>query len=269
MAANPFEPAERVASAPSPPLPRLDMVNTRDGLENQPVQKPLFRDKPYLTLCQGLQKSYPPLKSFLIKLANDKDDGRKEVETHFKQKHGRTPGRCYCLIFEKTGVSIHKDYPNGFPSAAELEEYLEKEDAQKSRAAGIRRLFIVEDLEPTYIEALGHHLGIDPLVFSEQMNTWNYTDSWSIPHRVLPSLVKPAQAFTLRYYELRTLKQPDSIDTLTLQMTFAVNRRRYERWRDIDVPSSGKADRRHGFVRRAASFPTLEKFNGTSEAPPS
>ena len=48
-------------------------------------------------------------------------------------------------------------------------------------------MFILEDMEPDYVDALGHHLGVDPLVFSEHMNTWNFTDSWSIPHRGLPS----------------------------------------------------------------------------------
>jgi len=122
----------------------------------------------------------------------------------------------------------------------------------------IRRLFILEDLTPGYIDTLGHHLGVDPLVFSEQMNTWNFTDSWSIPHRGLPSLSRPEESFTLRYYEIRTLFDEDSIDVLTLQHTFAVNRRRYERWRDIDVPSAGEPDRRHAFVRRCASFWTSQ-----------
>jgi hypothetical protein len=121
-----------------------------------------------------------------------------------------------------------------------------------------RRLFVLEDMEPDYVDALGHHLGVDPLVFTEHTNTWNYTSSWSIPHRGLPSMAVPERSFTLRYYELRTLFDPKSIDVLTMQMTFAVNRRRYERWRDIDVPSSGTPDRRHAFVRRCASFWTSQ-----------
>lgn len=113
-------------------------------------------------------------------------------------------------------------------------------------------------MEPDYVDALGHHLGVDPLVFSEQMNTWNFTDSWSIPHRGLPSMSIPGQSFTLRYYELRTLFDSKSVDISSLQMTFAINRRRYERWRDIDIPSSGVPDRRHAFVRRCASFWTSQ-----------
>jgi hypothetical protein len=130
--------------------------------------------------------------------------------------------------------------------------------ATQSRKEKRRRLFILEDIEPDYVDALGHHLGVDPMVFSEQMNTWNFTDSWSIPFRGLPSMSVPGHSFTLRYYELRTLFDPASVEVLSMQFSFAINRRRYERWRDIDVPSLGKPDRRHAFVRRCASFWTSQ-----------
>jgi hypothetical protein len=163
-------------------------------------------------------------------------------------------------VFGDDQVSLLPGYEAGFVTPERLEEYLTDKSAEQSRNVDKqRRLFILEDMEPAYVEVLGHHLGVDPLVFSEQMNTWNYNDSWSVGARGLPSLITPEQSFTLRYYELRTLKKPQSIDALTLQMTFAVNRRRYERWRDVDVPSAGKPDRRHGFVRRAASFWTSQQ----------
>ncbi|PMD19704.1 hypothetical protein NA56DRAFT_647009 [Hyaloscypha hepaticicola] len=90
------------------------------------------------------------------------------------------------------------------------------------------------------------------------MNTWNFTDSNSIPHRGLPSVCTPEQSFTLRYYEIRTLDDPKSINDLTIQMTFAVNRRWYEMWRDIDLPLSVIKDKRHAFIRRCASFWTSQ-----------
>lgn len=68
----------------------------------------------------------------------------------------------------------------------------------------------------------------------------------------------PGESFTLRYYELRTLFDSKSVDILSLQMSFAINRRKYERWRDIDIPSVGTPDRRHAFVRRCASFWTSQ-----------
>src|SRR5436309_2877365 len=52
-------------------------------------------------------------------------------------------------------------------------------------------------------------------------------------------------------------------------MTVAVNRRKYERWRDIDVPRlDHQDDDRHAFIRRCASFWTSQeptKSEGTQE----
>jgi hypothetical protein len=222
----------------------------------QPNAHSSFERKPYLQCLESLHGAFPALKSFLEKLANEDEPGREAVKTHYHQAHQRVPGRCVCLNFEDDKVSILRE--GGFESPAALRTYLENNPATESRANKQRRLFILEDMEPDYVDALGHHLGVDPLVFSEQMNTWNFTDSWSIPYRGLPSMSVPAQSFTLRYYELRTLYEAKSINKLSLQMSFAINRRRYERWRDIDVPSAGKPDRRHAFVRRCASFWTSQ-----------
>jgi hypothetical protein len=215
-----------------------------------------FENKPYLKCLETLENAFPALKTFLEKLANDKEPGREAVKAHYRTNHDREPGRCYCLNFGDGSVSITGD--GAFKSVDALKGYLEHNSAEKSRKDKQRRLFILEDMEPGYVDALGHHLGVDPLVFSEQMNTWNFTDSWSIPFRGLPSMSIPGQSFTLRYYELRTLFAPKSVDVLSLQSSFAINRRRYERWRDIDVPSLGKPDRRHAFVRRCASFWTSQ-----------
>ncbi|KAH3945067.1 hypothetical protein HBI24_075320 [Parastagonospora nodorum] len=215
-----------------------------------------FENKPYLQCLETLENAFPALKTFLEKLANEKEAGRAAVHQYYKTTENRVPGRCYCLKFTEKDVSIVQE--GGFESPATLRTYLETHPATQSRQDKERRLFILEDMEPDYVDALGHHLGVDPLVFSEQMNTWNFTDSWSIPHRGLPSMSIPGQSFTLRYYELRTLFDSKSVDISSLQMSFAINRRRYERWRDIDIPSSGVPDRRHAFVRRCASFWTSQ-----------
>jgi hypothetical protein len=218
-----------------------------------------FTGLPYLQSLDQLQFSFPPLKSFLKKVCNV-DTGRELVETYYREEHdGRVPGRCYCLQFEAEKVTAATGHSQGFASPAELATYFIKHPAKSSREQKHRRLFILEDLDPGYIDVLGHELGVDPLVFSEQMNTWNFTDSTSVPHRGLPSLCTPKQSFTLRYYEIRTLDDSKSVDALTLQMTFAANRRRYERWRDIDLPQSGIKDNRHAFIRRCASFWTSQE----------
>ncbi|CAN9223541.1 unnamed protein product [Alternaria alternata] len=178
-----------------------------------------FKNKPYLRCLETLEDAFPALKSFLEKLANEEEPGRKAVNSHYQAKHGRAPGRCYCLEFKDDPVSVVEE--GVFESPSTLRAYLKKKSATESRIEKHRRLFILEDMEPDYVDALGHHLGVDPLVFSEQMNTWNFTDSWSIPHRGLPSMSIPEQSFTLRYYELRTLLEPKSVDVLSLQTSFA------------------------------------------------
>ena len=259
--ANP-QPAQGQQPAPSPQGVPVQQATLNQQLDpnQQPATGPKnhFVGKPYLTRLFALQNSYPPLKGFLNKLGNVEEQGRKVVTKHYQEEHDRKPGKCYCLIFGEDKVSLLPGHEEGFKDAEALDAYLKEKTAKASQDAKNRRLFILEDMEPGFVEALGNHLGVDPLVFSEQMNSWNFTDSWSIPNRTLPSMLVPESSFTLRYYELRSLKKPSSIDALTLQMTFAINRRRYERWRDVDVPSSGKPDRRHGFVRRAASFWTSQ-----------
>jgi hypothetical protein len=245
-----------------------------------------------------LRFAFPPFQSFIKKIGNV-DQGRELVLAYYRNhppgvlpevvphngpsdsddRPGVTPsnpptpdpqgipGRCYCLQFAENIVTLLKDYPNGFANRTELAKYLIAHPAKASREKSIRRLFVLEDLEPHYIDVLGQYLDIDPLVFSEQMNTWNFTDSYSIPHRGLPSLCTPKQSYTLRYYEIRTLDDPKSIDALSLQFTFAVNRRRYERWRDIDLPLSGIKDKRHAFIRRCASFWTSQDSKQKDQDP--
>lgn len=201
---------------------------------------------PYLNRVKRLQYDYPALKSFLDKLLNTRDEGRVAVEREFHDRYKRTPGRCCVLEYRDTDVN-----PREFKSADEVRDYLSKSPATGAPQC---RLFVLEDLELEYVEVLGHFLGVDPLVFAEQMNTWNYCDVHSIAHRPLPSLTRPQKSFTTRYYELRTL--PDhakGLDVLGCYMTFAVNRRLYQPWRDIDGPSI-KSDRRVGFIRRCYSF---------------
>ena len=220
--------------------------------------------RPYLDRLQTLVHAYPPLRSFLDKISNE-DQGRRLVTAHYRdrtaQKH---PGRCSILSFGDHAVSqVDWSPPGVVETPVLLSQYLANQPASTSRENGSHRLFILEDLDPDYVDVLGEHLGVDPLVFSEQMNTWNYADAASIPYRGLPSVSTPKRSFTLRYYENRTLENPSSVDQLTFQMTFAVNRRRYERWRDVDLPLD-RLDQRHAFARRCASFWTSQDPDAVS-----
>lgn len=208
----------------------------------------------YTEHIRRLQNAYPALKAFLKKLEDTKDEGQCQVEQlHGKLYSGRLPGRCTLLLFEENEVIAQE-----FLTSEELDVFLQDSPAGKSNPQC--RLWILEDLHPTWVSVLGRHLGVDPKVFLEQTNTFHFTDSDTIPSRSLPSMVRPNKSFTLRYYELRRLLDPSAISVMKNQMTFAANRRRYERWRDIDTTSLQKMGRpRHGFVRRCASFWTDQR----------
>lgn len=209
-----------------------------------------FREYPYLESLTGLQHAYPPLRSFLPQVQNRGDEGRRLVQDTFLKRFGRLPGRCTLLTFTERAVQSLD-----FLTPEHLDEYLDEFPTLNStgNVASHCRLWILEDLEPAWIDVLGRRLGVDPLVFSEQMNTWNFTNSESIAARIPPSMVQPSKSFTIRYYEFRQLTNPDSISALSNQTTFAANRRRYERWRDVDTESF-RNRYRHGFIRRCASF---------------
>ena len=167
------------------------------------------------------------------------------------RNNGRLPGRCAILTFEDDHVESKE-----FLDPRQVTEFLETSAALENQC----RLWILEDLQPDWINVLGGQMGVDPQVFSEQSNAWNYTDSDSIPTRTLPSLIDPERGFTLRYFEIRRLHDAHDITHLGDHKTFAINWRRFERWRAIDPPSLEPLHRpQHGFVRRCASFWTNQR----------
>jgi hypothetical protein len=112
----------------------------------------------YLQRLRSIERAFPPLKSFLGKIKNV-DIPRKIVQD-FYEVHDRSPGRCYGLQFEADKVSLLQGYPHGFESPQALSQYLEHHPAESSRISNKRRLFILEDMEPDYVSALGEHLGV-------------------------------------------------------------------------------------------------------------
>lgn len=207
-------------------------------------------DRSYLQRLQNLKYAYPALAS-LDKIENTTDEDRKLVQKLHLERYGRLPGRCALLTFNERAVE-HREFltPN------ELDDHLQ--NAPSDGLDEHHRLWILEDLEPAWVNVVGARLGVDPLVFAEQMRTWNFTDSKTIPACKLPSMIDPAKSFTLKYYEIRSLSDGESIDWLRNQMTFAVNTRRYERWRDVDTKSFTN-NWRQAFVRRCVSFWTNER----------
>jgi hypothetical protein len=243
-------------------------------------------DTEYLERVRLLKDNYPALNNLLNKLPKSTDPGRKSVEETYEKVYNNHPGRCAVLEFYEKTVC-----PKPFHSAVLLDEYIRdlKTTRPTSEPRCRNRLYLLEDMDRDYVEVLGRHLGVDPLVFSEQMNTWNFMDLKSVGHRALPSLTHPEKSFTLRYYEFRKLlpdpeeekkrfgptqrlppsypeevspsrikRQPgDNIPLYGHQTSFAVNRRYYERWRTVDGRSM-PVDQPIAFLRRCASFWTSQ-----------
>ncbi|CAK3911373.1 hypothetical protein IQ06DRAFT_380387 [Lecanosticta acicola] len=201
-------------------------------------------NRSWLDGLQSLSSAWPAIKGFLERTQDTAP--RKTVKEQTWKRFGRIPGRCALLTFQEKHVE-----EQAFQSPDDLAKYLDANPTQQN--SGLCRLWILEDLDLRWVEVLGSRLRVDPLVFSEQTNTFNFTVT-----RALPSLVRPIKAFTLRYFEFRQLRDENSIQTHTNQTTFALNARRIERWRDIDSPNF-KCKWRHSLARRCASFWTNEK----------
>jgi hypothetical protein len=219
-----------------------------------------MRDWPggrYLSRIQILKDAYPGLIQLLNKLPLPTDRGRQAIDSTYQNLCSRSPVRCAVLEFDNGCVHHQK-----FGTVNDLQLHFESIKNQPIKTTACR-LYILEDLEPEFVETLGENLGIDPHVFAEQMNTWNCTDVESVGHRALPSLMQPKKAFTLRYYEFRKLgpKRTDESSIFCNQMTFAVNRRYYEPWLTIDCPSMPN-EGPVAFVRRCASFWTSQSKTG-------
>jgi hypothetical protein len=128
---------------------------------------------PYLAQLADLQRSYPALKSLLLKLHNhgDRDEGRRLVAQRYEKLDrgiGRA-GRCAVLTFEETKVCERM-----FCSSDDLAEYFKEHPPGLATTKNVRRVYILEDMEPSLVDVLGQQLDVDPLIYSEQLNSWNY-----------------------------------------------------------------------------------------------
>lgn len=184
--------------------------------------------RPFARVVKDMANAFPALHEFSTYLSSGYDPAATLVETAHTTRYGCPPGRGAVLIFRDDGVEQRV-----FDTHQAMELAFHDPAMQSDNIRG--RVWILEDLEWAWMSALAEHLGIDPLVFSEQRNTFNFTDSNTIPFRPVPSLVQPDKAFTLRYYEARQLSNPHAMKATQNHMTFAINRRRFERWRDIDT----------------------------------
>lgn len=124
-----------------------------------------LKDFPYLQRLERLQAAYPALKSLLNKLRNHQDEGRRLVAKHYADSglHGGSPGRCAIITFQGNDADHEV-----FDSAEALSEYFTRtsyeyassngtttETAEDGASMPRRRLFILEDMDPSMVDVLG------------------------------------------------------------------------------------------------------------------
>ena len=120
----------------------------------------------------------------------------------------------------------------------------------RDEARCMHRLFLVEDLTPEYIEELGTILSPDPTAFADQLNTWHYNaNPSSAPMRNLPSLTNSMNAFSLRYYEIRSRCKNLGF----LRRTASFVSRKFEPWAEIQTRIHTKSSDL-ALVRRNTTF---------------
>lgn len=188
---------------------------------------------PFLARADKLKFSFPSLGTSIRRITKTNDSGRRLLNDVSIDQHGnfRPPGRCCVLEFRDSAMGAHVEDVM-LQDISSLANYLELYSPLQGKAIQgdcSHRLYILEDLSPEYVDLLGAHLRVDPLVISTHMNTWRNLDAKTAAQRTLPSLRSPRDMFTVRYPELRVYDR--SLEGT--RWTFAVNRRKIESWFQI------------------------------------
>lgn len=107
----------------------------------------------------------------------------------------------------------HTVKPRHFSSITDLKTHFkqrEKDDAQGKQNTS-RRVYILEGLDPQFIEAYGSYFYMDPMLFvkQERNTVWNLRDIQEefSDTASLPSLHDPQRYFRLKYREMRKFGQ--------------------------------------------------------------
>ena len=92
-----------------------------------------------------------------------------------------------------------------FDDAERLSKYLEVQDGKTVHS---RKLFILEGLDPNFVQVLGSYFAVDPSVILVQeryprLNLWDRNHGGVVDPTVLPSDVKSNARFNISYPELR------------------------------------------------------------------
>jgi hypothetical protein len=146
----------------------------------------------WLRSLEKLYPAYPVLRGFTSRLFNENKVAREIVLEKYKdrararhraaldrrpprsqqaeqvQTVRSSPSRCVLLTFHEDHVD-----DRAFISPEQLSTWI-RNTPNDGREC---RLWLLEDLEPAWLEVLGSHLHIDPLAPGEQMNTFHFTGS--------------------------------------------------------------------------------------------
>jgi hypothetical protein len=96
-----------------------------------------------------------------------------------------------------------------FKDAAEIKTHFkERSDRNLDQSAGLhQRIYILEGLDPNYVEVYGSYFFMDPRFFVKQARNslWNLRHAESHPHDTpcLTSLIDPERYFHVKYREVR------------------------------------------------------------------
>ena len=120
----------------------------------------------YLQGLLELSIGYPAINGFLKRTGDS--EPRRVVREEYAKRHRSLPGRCVLLTFHETHVE-HRFFATPDELAAYFDEHTSEGGPRPCH------LWILEDLELPWVDVLGGRLGLDPLVFSEQTNTFNFT----------------------------------------------------------------------------------------------
>ena len=172
------------------------------------------------------------------------------------------PYRVRVAVLEFHPEAVKRTPFQGPNAYEELQEFL----SSSSHDTLHHRLYLVEDLDPAFIELLGAYLNVDGMVFASQIRDAHYSGGAGNGHvPKLPSFHNPNQSFTLRYYEsqyfkIRSLSKYGSglvtTGNVRRQIMFGVGS--YSVGSDEDDELKGHV----GQVRRNTSFWSRKESNG-------
>jgi hypothetical protein len=120
----------------------------------------------------ALSQAYPALAQFQKNLQGYQLP-RDTIREHYLARHGRPPGRCSVLIFHANYVEQCR-----LDSPAELGRI--DLSASQDPSEPHFRLWIMEDMEREWLDALGERLDVDPLVLAEQMNMFHFLGNYTL-----------------------------------------------------------------------------------------